>query len=157
LDLVPARRARRILDRRQPLGVRERLTGRGGVERDTSRTIPGLSDPGRTRRRFEASQHMRDLSAKKLFPNPFYVVLLLASTLFVLTTLLYLVSATVQERAGRAGVAPKPGSLAFAGWFDRNGGLALGVEFVVMLVCGLLAMATDRWFPERAARAERHD
>jgi hypothetical protein len=98
---------------------------------------------------------MGDRAAKKLFPNPFYVVLLVTSTLFVLTTLLYLISATVQEQAvdGRAaGPAPSPGSLAFAGWFDRNGGLALGVEFVVMLLCGVLAMATDRWFPERAPR-----
>jgi hypothetical protein len=80
---------------------------------------------------------------KRLFPNPFYVLLLACSTLFVLTTLGYLVAPLLAD----LGHAPdKPGQ---AGWFDRNAPTALGVEFVVMLAAGLLAMATDRWFPER--------
>ena len=57
-------------------------------------------------------------------------VLLVASTLFVLTALGYLVSPYVLEPGRR----PGPGrgrSIALADWLDRNGPLALGVEFVV--------------------------
>jgi hypothetical protein len=87
--------------------------------------------------------------AKKLFPNPFYVLLLVASTLFVVTTLGYLVGPSTQEPSGAGGPAR---------WLDRHGPMALGVEFVVMLVSGLLAMATDRWFPEKPIRqAARQD
>jgi hypothetical protein len=90
--------------------------------------------------------------AKRLFPNPFYVLLLLASTLFVATSLAYLVAPMARERAERAAMpgagAPSPA----ADWLDRRGPLALGVEFAVMLAAGLLAMATDRWFPEKPAR-----
>jgi hypothetical protein len=79
---------------------------------------------------------------KRLFPNPFYVVLLVASTLFVVTALAYLVA----PGAGRAGLA---------GWVERHGPGALGVEFGLMLGAGLLAMATDRWFTETPARPRR--
>ena len=55
------------------------------------------------------------------------------------------------ERPARArGRGRRPGSLALAGWLDRHGPLALGVEFVVMLVVRVLAMATDHWFPAEA-------
>jgi hypothetical protein len=91
--------------------------------------------------------------AKKLFPNPFYVLLLVASTLFVVTTLGYLVGPMTQEASGAGGNSGGP-----AKWLDRHGPMALGVEFVVMLVSGLLAMATDRWFPEKPIRqAARQD
>ena len=96
---------------------------------------------------------MTERSAKKLFPNPFYVLLLLASTLFVFTALGYLVSPTVLGLAEPGGGRQvSPGSMALAAWLDRHGPLALGIEFVLMLVSGLLAMATDRWFPVRPSR-----
>ena len=31
-------------------------------------------------------------------------------------------------------------------WLDRQGPFVLGVEFVVMMVTGVLAMLTDDWF-----------
>ena len=97
---------------------------------------------------------MADRPRKPLFPNPFYVVLLLASTAFAVTALGYLVSPMVAEQGARKGAAgPGDGSRALAAWFDRNGPVALGVEFVIMLLFGLLAMATDHWFPSRPARA----
>ncbi len=89
--------------------------------------------------------------ARRLFPNPFYVILLIASTLFTLTVLAYLVSPSWSSaRADR----PRPGpteqgvlpSLALVAWLDRNGPLALSIEFGVMFVSGILAMATDRFF-----------
>ena len=94
---------------------------------------------------------MTEPPRKKLFPNPFYVLLLAASTLFVLTVLAYLVIATVlQQPAGRP-AGPRWAS-DLAGWVDRRGPLALAAEFVVMLASGLLAMATDRWFSPTTAK-----
>jgi hypothetical protein len=72
----------------------------------------------------------------------------LTSTLFVFTVLAYLVSPYV--------LAPKQeqrpqgaGSLALAAWLDRNAPQALGLEFIVMLLTGIIAIATDRWFSGR--------
>src|SRR5262245_63624709 len=93
---------------------------------------------------------MAKSTGKKLFPNPFYVVVLVSSTLFVVTALGYLVSALGFEAKG--GAKPSPGSLAVAAWFDRNGPLALGIEFVVMLLFSVMAMATDRWFAPKSTR-----
>ena len=84
---------------------------------------------------------------KRLFPNPFYLLLIVVSTLFVVTALGYLVAPTVLERAVKGA---RPAGL--AGWLDRHGPAALGVEFAVMLAAALLAMATDRWFSEKPAR-----
>jgi hypothetical protein len=84
---------------------------------------------------------------KRLFPNPFYVLLLAASVLFVLTTFGYLVAPLVHVQAGAAGADARGP----AAWLDRNAPTALGAEFAVMLAAGLLAMATDRWFPAKPA------
>jgi hypothetical protein len=77
--------------------------------------------------------------------NPFYLGLIVISTLFVLTTLGYLVAPNLLE--------PGPAqrgetSLAFASWLDRRGPVILGIEFLGMLVTGVLAMATDGCFLE---------
>jgi hypothetical protein len=96
---------------------------------------------------------MTDRPSKRLFPNPFYVVLLLSSTIFTVTTLGYLVSPYIQQQVmNRPGAGPGPGSVALAKWLDRHGPMALGVEFLVMLLSALLAMATDRWFPSKPGR-----
>lgn len=88
---------------------------------------------------------MPDAPRKPLFPNPFYFVTLVASTAFVITCLAYFVSPWVgQKAAANPGAGPGPGSLALAAWFDRNGTLALGIEFAVMLVFSVLAMVTDQ-------------
>jgi hypothetical protein len=90
---------------------------------------------------------MADRSRNALFPNPFYVILLVASTVFTVTVLMYLISPYAAERPN-AGA----GSLALVDWLDRRGPMALGVEFTVMLVSSILAMATDRWFSPKPAR-----
>jgi hypothetical protein len=101
---------------------------------------------------------MSDRPGKKLFPNPFYVLLLVASTLFVVTALAYLVAPTVMELAAQAASRPRNnghgpeegrGAARLAVWLDRNGPLGLGVEFLAMLASALLAMATDRWYTPR--------
>ncbi len=76
--------------------------------------------------------------------NPFFLALLAVSTLFVVTALGYLVVPYVLQKAGNA-----PGgeaSRSFATWLDRRGPLILGVEFVLMFVTGVAAMATDDWY-----------
>jgi hypothetical protein len=80
---------------------------------------------------------------KGVFANPFYVGLMVVSTLFVITALGYLVSPYVLEPGRRPRGAP---SLDLALWLDRQGPLVLGLEFVVMMVTGVLAMLTDDWF-----------
>ncbi|MGE3820104.1 MAG: hypothetical protein AB7I30_11825 [Isosphaeraceae bacterium] len=78
-------------------------------------------------------------------PNPFHALLVLTSTLFVVTCFGYLISPTVLEQArDREGAQALP-SFRLAAWLDRAGPIVLGVEFLVMLVAGCLAMATDRW------------
>jgi len=85
----------------------------------------------------------------EVFANPFFVILLLASVLFVLTALGYCVSMYVlQPQPGRGPIAER--SLAFAEWLDRNAPWALAGEFLVMLTSGITAMATDHWFSPRA-------
>ncbi len=89
------------------------------------------------------------------FPNPFYVLLLLVSTAFVVTALAYTASPYITRQAVEQPEAPpSPGSKALAAWFDRHGPLALGVEVVAMLAAGSLAMATDHWFsPSKAKKS----
>lgn len=94
---------------------------------------------------------MNTNATKKLFPNPFYVLLLAASTLFVVTVFGYLISPTMRQQAG------KEGSTSLADWIDRNGPLALGGEIAVMIASGLLAMATDRWFSQKIGSKSRPD
>src|SRR5690348_14829485 len=92
-------------------------------------------------------------SRKRLFPNPFYVVLLVSSTAFVLSALLFYISPFVIERGlQRPAAAPGPGSRALVAWLDRHGPFALAIEFAVMLASAVLAMATDHWFPSRPPR-----
>jgi len=97
-----------------------------------------------------------------LFTNPFYLVLAAVSTLFVVTALAYLASGFVLAPAIAPNsempwevVPPSAWSPRFARWLDRNGPLALGVEFLVMLAAGVVMMATDRWYTERRKRKER--
>src|SRR5262245_21502928 len=89
------------------------------------------------------------LARRAILRNPFFAILLAISTLFVLTVLGYLVSPYVLAPR----LAPQrqaAGSLALAGWLDRNGPDALGVEFIVMLLAGVLAMATEDKFSSRS-------
>ncbi len=79
--------------------------------------------------------------------NPFFVALMVVSTLFVVTALGYLVAPYALQREAAAGRGGP--SRAVAGWLDRQGPLLLGVEFAVMLIAGVAAMLTDDWFSQR--------
>jgi hypothetical protein len=90
----------------------------------------------------------KELRRSAIFANPFFVVMLGTSVLFVLTVLAYLVPYVVESSP-----APAPmgeGSAAFAVWIDHNAPQVLAVEFIVMLVAAVVAMATDPWFTARA-------
>jgi len=89
---------------------------------------------------------MTDRPRKPLFPNPFYLLLLVSSTCFVVTALAYVVSPLVISGEQQAMAKPGKLSLALVGWLDRNGPLTLGIEFCGMLITGVLAMLTDQWF-----------
>jgi hypothetical protein len=92
---------------------------------------------------------------REIFTNPFFVVTLGASVVFVLTVLAYLVSPYVLQRAQARG-ARGQGSVALAIWLDQKAPLALALEFIVMLVAGVVAMATDPLFTARyKSRRER--
>jgi hypothetical protein len=86
---------------------------------------------------------------REVFANPFFVVLMATSVVFVVTVLGYLISPWVLEQ-GPANPPPSAGSLAAAAWLDRNAPWALAVEFAIMLSTGVLAMATDTWFSPRS-------
>src|SRR5262249_30595788 len=128
--LVPERGNRRLRARRQQMGLRRRLI---------------RSQP--------AESSMADRPRKVLFPNPFYVLLLVASSVFTITALGYLIGPSIEQRAldhpGAGPGRPGPGSLVLSAWLDRNGPVVLAVEIGVMFVAGVLAMLTDRWFPSR--------
>jgi hypothetical protein len=94
---------------------------------------------------------MTDRLRKALFPNPFYLILLVASSVFTVTALAYLIGPSIEQRAldHKGAGRPGPGSLALTAWLDRNGPIVLAVEIGLMFVSGVLAMATDRWFPAK--------
>jgi hypothetical protein len=96
---------------------------------------------------------MGDRSSRARFPNPFYALLLVASTVFTVTALGYLIGPTIEQRAldhpGPGPGRPGAGSLALSAWLDRNGPRVLAVEIGVMFVSGVLAMLTDRWFTSK--------
>ncbi len=85
------------------------------------------------------------LSSLRGLPNPFYVLLVLVSTGFVVTCLGYLVAPLLLQQAP-AGQGKGPGTLILADWLDRRGPVALGVEFGLMLVSGVLAVVLDPLF-----------
>jgi hypothetical protein len=88
----------------------------------------------------DRSERFMNAARRKPWTNPFYGMLMIASTLFVITTLGYLVGPFVEQRAIE-GVGQRS---ALASWFDRKGVLALAVEFVAMCILAFLAVATDR-------------
>jgi hypothetical protein len=86
---------------------------------------------------------------QKSFSNPFFNVMLATSVIFVVTVLAYLVSPAVLAPKPAEG-GPGAGSMAMAQWFDRNGPMVLAIEFIVMLVTGVVAMVADPWFSVRS-------
>ena len=90
-------------------------------------------------------------SRKPLYPNPFYVLLIVVSAAFVLTTFGWLITPMVQRKAANLAPgadAPGAGALAVAAWLDRWSVTALAIELILIVVTAFLLMASDRWFPK---------
>jgi hypothetical protein len=74
--------------------------------------------------------------------NPLYLLLLLASFLFVVTALAYAVVPTLEEKAKEAGEFPPPSALRDA--LREDGWKWLLIEVAAMVVLGLASMGLDR-------------
>jgi hypothetical protein len=84
--------------------------------------------------------------------NPFYLLLLLASLLFVITALAYAVVPALEEKAKEAGTMPPPSPLRDS--LRNDGWKWLLVEVAAMVVMGLASMGLDRL---RSLKKERQE
>ncbi len=75
--------------------------------------------------------------------NPFYILLLAASLLFVFTALAYALVPVLEENALLAGTVPPPSPFRTA--LREQGWQWLLVEVAFMIVFGLASMGLDRW------------
>jgi hypothetical protein len=75
--------------------------------------------------------------------NPFYLLLLLASLLFVVTVLAYLFIPMIEDKARAAGEIPPPSPFRTA--LRDDGWRWLLYELAVMIAFGLASMGLDRW------------
>jgi hypothetical protein len=75
--------------------------------------------------------------------NPFYLLLLLASLLFVVTVLAYLFLPILAEKATLAGEPPPPSE--FREMLEKDGWRWLLYEVATMIVLGLASMGLDRF------------
>jgi hypothetical protein len=82
--------------------------------------------------------------------NPLYLLLLLASLLFVVTALAFALIPYLEEKATAAGEPPPPSP--FRDALRARGGLWLLCELAAMVVLGIASMAVDRL---RALQRER--
>src|SRR5215471_13510142 len=83
--------------------------------------------------------------------NPLYLLLLLASLVFVLTALAYALVPVLEEKAAEAGNPAPPSALRDA--LRHDGWKWLLVEVAVMIVLGLASMLLDRHRLRRLQRA----
>jgi hypothetical protein len=74
--------------------------------------------------------------------NPFYLLLLFASLVFVVTALAYAIVPVLEEKARAAGEIPPPS--AFRDALREHGWVWLLYEVGAMLVFGLASMGLDR-------------
>ena len=84
--------------------------------------------------------------------NPFYLLLLVASVLFVVTALAYAVVPVLEEKAKEAGEFPPPSAVRDA--LRQDGWKWLLVQVAAMIVFGLMSMGLDRLRRLKKERAE---
>src|ERR1700730_11658521 len=94
----------------------------------------------------------RKKSMSRERPNPFYLLLLLASLVFVLTALAYAVVPVVEKKAKEAGEVPPPSP--FRDALRADGWKWLLLEVAAMIVFGLASMGLDRFRRLQKERAE---
>jgi hypothetical protein len=84
--------------------------------------------------------------------NPFYLLLLVASLVFVVTALAYAVVPVLEQKAAEAGQPAPPSPFREA--LRADGWLWLLGEVAVMTVLGVLSMGLDRLRSLQKSRAE---
>jgi hypothetical protein len=84
--------------------------------------------------------------------NPLYLLLLLASLLFVVTALAYAVVPTLEQKAVEAGQPPPPSE--FRDALHKDGWRWLLYEVGAVIVLGFASMAVDRLRTLQKARAD---
>jgi hypothetical protein len=84
--------------------------------------------------------------------NPFYLLLLIASLLFVATALGYALIPTLEQRAADAGQRPPPSP--FRDALREDGWQWLLYELAAMVMFGLLSMGLDRLRSLQKERSE---
>jgi hypothetical protein len=75
--------------------------------------------------------------------NPFYMLLLIASCAFIVTTLAYAIVPALEQKARDMGQDPPPSP--FRDALRADGWKWLLAEVSIMVVFGLLSMGLDRW------------
>ena len=92
------------------------------------------------------------MSAPREPHNPFYLLLLLASLLFVLTALAYGIVPVLEQKAADAGQPPPPSPLRET--LRQDGGTWLLIELAAMTILGFASMGLDRL---RSLKKERRE
>jgi hypothetical protein len=85
--------------------------------------------------------------------NPLYLLLLLASLLFVLTALAYAVVPVLEQKAAEAGQPPPPSEFREA--LRADGWRWLLAEVALMMVVGIASMVLDRLRALQKEKVER--
>jgi hypothetical protein len=85
--------------------------------------------------------------------NPFYILLLICSCLFVITALALTLVPALEQKAAQAGQAPPPS--AFRDALRRDGWLWLIWQAAAICFFGLASMALDRWRQKKMMNDER--
>ena len=86
--------------------------------------------------------------------NPFYIVLLIAGVIFVVTACSYIVM-TINARDMSLGGQENPSNQRFVEIVDRYGFAALMIELGVLAGATFAAIATDEYWTRRAERDAR--
>jgi hypothetical protein len=87
--------------------------------------------------------------------NPFYLLLLIASLLFVATALAYALIPALEEKAAEAGQVPPPS--AFRESLHSNGWQWLLYELGAMIIFAVLSMGLDRLRTLKKERAQGNE
>src|SRR5215210_1384099 len=75
--------------------------------------------------------------------NPFYIMLLVAGLIFIMTVLAYAVIPVIEQKAMDAGQMPPPSPLRDA--LRQDGWKWVLAEVAILVVLGLLSMGLDRY------------
>ena len=94
------------------------------------------------------------MASKRKPTNPFYVLLILAGTAFLVTALAYGVMMVRTSRPAAGAVQSNPAILKF---MKQNGGTLLMIELAALGVFTVAAIGTDDYWERRAAAKDARE